>query len=132
MLVGLFLSPISLEYHLLHFQALPAEEWESLVHLSLVLFPEYRVAENEVDLNFFICRFGSGTGQIWLDNVGCTGSESRLNFCTNNGIGSHNCFHSEDVAIYCSSVRVSSTFTSPPTLTPTSSSGAGKQHNLMY
>ena len=53
------------------------------------------------DTLIFICRFGSGTGQIWLDNVGCTGSESRLTSCTNNGIGVHNCGHSEDVAIYC-------------------------------
>jgi len=39
---------------------------------------------------------------IWLDDVSCTGSESCLLSCTNRGIGSHNCLHSEDVAIYCS------------------------------
>ena len=38
---------------------------------------------------------------IWLDDVGCTGSESCLISCSNMGIGSHNCDHSQDVAIYC-------------------------------
>ena len=55
----------------------------------------------------FICRFGSGTGRIWLDDVSCTGSESRLTYCTNRGIGSNNCGHSEDVAIYCGSTCMS-------------------------
>jgi len=38
---------------------------------------------------------------IWLDDVGCTGGESCLISCLNMGIGSHNCNHSEDVAIVC-------------------------------
>jgi len=45
--------------------------------------------------------FGSGTGQIWLDDVNCQGFESRLTSCSNRGIGSNNCDHSEDVAIFC-------------------------------
>jgi len=51
----------------------------------------------------FACRFGQGSGQIWLDDVDCTGTESRLTSCSNNGIGVHDCSHYEDVAIYCAS-----------------------------
>ena len=47
-------------------------------------------------------RFGEGTGPIWLDDVSCTGSESELLECPHNGIGNHNCDHSEDASVRCS------------------------------
>ena len=58
----------------------------------------------------FLCSFGSGSGQIWLDNVGCTGTESFLLSCGNPGIGSHDCFHSEDVAIFCTNSQITRNF----------------------
>ncbi|NWX59789.1 MARCO protein, partial [Promerops cafer] len=43
----------------------------------------------------------AGTGQIWLDDVSCTGSESSITDCSKRGWGEHNCSHSEDVGVEC-------------------------------
>ena len=46
-------------------------------------------------------RFGPGRGRIFLDDVTCTGDESRLTECRNSGIGVHDCGHSEDAGVVC-------------------------------
>ena len=42
-----------------------------------------------------------GTGQIWMDNVDCVGTESSLFNCSTNNLGSHNCEHYEDAGVAC-------------------------------
>ena len=42
-----------------------------------------------------------GAGQIWLDQVQCTGTETRLIDCPANPLGQHDCSHGEDAAVSC-------------------------------
>ena len=45
--------------------------------------------------------YGQGSGQIWLDNVNCVGTELTIGSCSHNGWGSHNCVHGEDASVKC-------------------------------
>ncbi|OWK60438.1 Macrophage receptor MARCO [Lonchura striata] len=50
-------------------------------------------------LSFFTAT--AGTGQIWLDDVSCTGSEISITDCSKRAWGENNCSHSEDVGVEC-------------------------------
>ena len=45
--------------------------------------------------------FGRGTGAILLDQLRCTGNETRLVNCPSNPLGIHDCSHSEDAGVTC-------------------------------
>ena len=46
-------------------------------------------------------HYGEGTGPIILDNLQCLGTESDILTCVHNGIGEHDCDHSEDASAEC-------------------------------
>ena len=45
--------------------------------------------------------FTNGAGQIWLDNVQCVGTETRLIDCPALPLGQNNCGHVEDAGVRC-------------------------------
>ena len=57
--------------------------------------------------------FGSGTGNITLDNIECRGSEQLLSQCLHNDFYKNDCSHGEDVGIACSndSMHIKPNFT---------------------
>ncbi|XP_076861234.1 scavenger receptor cysteine-rich type 1 protein M130-like [Brachyhypopomus gauderio] len=51
-------------------------------------------------------HFGPGSGQIWMDDVDCSGSESTLKNCSSAGWGKHNCNQTKTAGVICSGVRL--------------------------
>ena len=49
-------------------------------------------------------RYSPATSSVptWLDNLGCTSTDTSLLSCSHNGVGNEDCSHTEDVAVTCS------------------------------
>ncbi|XP_048185483.1 soluble scavenger receptor cysteine-rich domain-containing protein SSC5D [Perognathus longimembris pacificus] len=58
-------------------------------------------------------RFGWGAGPIWLDDVGCVGTEAVLSDCPAAPWGKHNCAHNEDVGVTCTGTPGLDTISDP-------------------
>ena len=69
------------------------------------------IIHGQTYMSFFCCLnytaatltsgFTDGTGQIWLDEVGCLGNESTLFDCPANPLAQHDCAHDQDVGVRC-------------------------------
>ena len=80
-----------------------------LLHTRLAIFVQVIVIY-VLTLIFFVpidalafggAHFGLGTGAIYLDNVGCTGSEANLTDCSRSSTVSCSSGHSEDAGVRC-------------------------------
>ncbi|XP_069137580.1 scavenger receptor cysteine-rich type 1 protein M130-like [Argopecten irradians] len=58
---------------------------------------------NVSNVDVSTAKYGIGSGQIWLDDLSCSGTETDIGTChfRGNSWGSHNCHHSEDVSVDC-------------------------------
>ena len=65
----------------------------STLHVYIISF----IGTNNLIGSFVV----DGTGPIVLDDLLCTGDESRLVDCPHRGLGVHNCDHSKDVGVRC-------------------------------
>ena len=45
--------------------------------------------------------YGQGSGQIWIDNLKCLGTELNIEDCLHGGWGIEECNHTEDAGVKC-------------------------------
>lgn len=79
-------------------------EVRGVTHRPLIFFYKstfYNI-NRENAVAYSSAYFGAGTGQIWLDDLSCTGTETDIADCPNITWGYHNCWHGEDAGVACS------------------------------
>ena len=52
-------------------------------------------------ISYHNAKFGEGNGPVFLNNLECSGSESRLLDCEQSTVGNNLCDHSNDVGVRC-------------------------------
>ncbi|XP_052812440.1 uncharacterized protein LOC128240004 [Mya arenaria] len=72
-------------------------------------------------------HFGTFEGPIWLSNLRCNGSESRLSECASSVWGNHFCSHQQDVSISCGGNNIFTTMTPDVTSTTTPATTASPE-----
>ena len=45
--------------------------------------------------------FGEGNGSIAIDDLQCNGTESNIGHCLHSAYDISDCYHGEDVSVYC-------------------------------
>ena len=45
--------------------------------------------------------YGQGSGQIWLNNLNCIGTEETIAHCSHSEWASYDCSHEEDASVNC-------------------------------
>ncbi|XP_028407328.1 deleted in malignant brain tumors 1 protein-like isoform X2 [Dendronephthya gigantea] len=75
---------------------------------------------------FYMNQVSSGSGQIWLQNLKCTGSERNIASCVHRGWGDTYCSHSRDVGVECSTTDFSATPVSLRLRGPLREKGTGR------
>ena len=81
-----------------------SDNWSSYYLCAYVLCGElgYPKLQRYDTLQSNINDVQEGTGKIWLSNVNCTNQEHSIFECQQSGFGNHECGHSKDLAIICS------------------------------
>jgi len=82
-----------------------AGSWDSLLLVSVLnAFKSHNKSCDHDNAGAQILTTSSitaGTGLIWLDELRCNGTETRLIDCPASPLGTHNCRHFEDVGVGC-------------------------------
>lgn len=77
------------------------DEWDEKAGLIVCKQITRRDANSITAIPLTGAFFGQGQGNIWLDDVKCTGLEAGLGACAHKPWGQSNCDHSEDAGVMC-------------------------------
>ena len=61
----------------------------------------YDFVYRDAERSYQEAYFGTGIGDILLDELQCTGDENSILDCPHNGVGNNDCSHGEDAGVVC-------------------------------